>query len=114
MASYKSLYTFENRRALSLKIREQYPYRYPIIVEPANRKQPTITKNRFLVPEDLLGTKLMYEIRKNIECDETQALIFYVGNHIITSSVFASQLYDLFSDDDGFLYIQYYRESTFG
>ena len=69
---------------------------------------------KFLVPDDLSAANLNYVIRKRIQLEKDKALYFFVGKSLMPSTILCSQLYDRFKDEDGFLYVQYNGENTFG
>ena len=43
-----------------------------------------------------------------------EALYLFVNNNIIPNSCLVSYVYETYSDPDGFLYINYTTENTFG
>ena len=72
-------------------------------------------KNKFLVPSDLTIGQFVYVIRKRIQLGPEQALFIYVNNSILPqSSALLTTIYNEFQDEDGFLYITYSGENTFG
>ena len=56
----------------------------------------------------------MYVIRKRLNLDAEKALFFLIQNTIPTSSALISSVYDDNKDDDGYLYVIYSSENTFG
>ena len=116
--SYKSRVPFENRKQESEKIKEQYNDRLPVIVEKSptgGKNLPEIDKKKYLVPEDLTVAQFLYVVRKRFKIDSTQAIFLFCNNNTlpVTSNSMKS-LYDEQKDDDGFLYMYYCAESTFG
>lgn len=114
---FKSQMSFEKRLEESIKIKTKHPDRIPIICEKLDRKNddiPSIDKIKYLVPVDLTLGQFSYVIRNRIKLPPSKALFLFVGGTIPTTSVLISDLYQLKKDDDGFLYIQYSGESTFG
>ena len=116
MNKYKESNTLEKRITESSKIKLKYPTRIPIICEQSNNtKLPDIDKNKFLVPGDLTMGQFLYVIRKRIKLSPEEAMFAYVNNSILpTTSSPVSVIYDEFKDEDGFLYIIYSGENTFG
>ena len=103
----------------SSKMITKYPDRVPVIVKKAQQCNniPNISREKFLVPKDLSVGQLMYVIRQRIKLQPEIALFFMVGKKNIvlpTSSQLVSHLYDESKDENGFLYIIYTGESTFG
>jgi len=98
----------ETRKEVSGKIREQYPDRYPVIVEldPRASKTLIIMKKKFLAPGDIPLNKFMLEVRKVIRMGRQDPLAVMVeGGHMVSGDIKMSDLYDRFKDPDGFLYI---------
>ena len=116
MSKYKDSTPLDKRILESSKIKLKYPNRIPIICERTGKTSiPDIDKNKFLVPGDLTMGQFLYVIRKRIQLSPEEALFVYVNNSILppTSSTVAS-IYDEYSDTDGFLYVTYSGENTFG
>ena len=135
---YKYIYIIiDVRRSEAIRTRNKYPDRIPIIVEKAPTSPvPDIDKQKFLVPTDLTVAQFIYIIRTRIRLAPEQALFIYVNNAIPSIGMYAqpvfmcvcnvclcyvwciaqfmSQLYSTDKSDDGFLYIVYGGESTFG
>jgi len=116
--SYKSRIPFEHRRKEAEKIREQYNDRLPVIVEKSplgGKSLPDIDKKKYLVPEDLTVAQFLYVIRKRLKIESNQAIFLFCNNNTlpVTSKSMQSR-YDEQKDEDGFLYMYYCAESTFG
>ena len=115
MSDYKKSNTFEERLTESNRIIEKYPDRLPIIVEKSkNSKLNDIDKNKFLVPSDMVLTQFIYIIRKRIKLNSSEALFFFIENNVPVQSSTIMELYNIHKDKDGFLYIIYNSENTFG
>jgi GABA(A) receptor-associated protein len=113
---YKKRETLEVRKAEAAKVFEKYPGRIPIIVErAANAKTiPLIDKNKFLVPADLTLSQFIFVIRTRLTLPPEQALFLFVGNTLSTTSTLMKELYSTYREEDGFLYVKYCGENTFG
>jgi GABA(A) receptor-associated protein len=97
------------------RIRSKYPDRVPIICEKAPKSGvPDIDKKKYLVPSDLTVGQFVYVIRKRIKLPAEQAIFIFVNGHIPSNASLLSAIYDEHADHDGFLYITYSGESTFG
>lgn len=105
---------FTIRKAEATKIMTKYPDRIPVICYPMRKTDPSIDKNKYLVPYDISFGQLAYVIRKRLKMAPSQALYFYVEGVIPTSSHHIQELYSRYRDPDGFLYVVYSAENTFG
>jgi GABA(A) receptor-associated protein len=86
-----------------------------VICEKADRSSiPDIDKKKYLVPADLTVGQFMYVIRKRIKLPPEQAIFLFVNNVSPSNASLLSAVYDEFKDEDGFLYITYSGENTFG
>lgn len=112
---FKTKNRFEDRRSESNKIINKYPLRVPIIVEKCDKSLINdIDKNKYLVPNDLNMNQFVYIIRKRIKLDQSQSIFLMINNTICPSNTPVGSVYDDYKDDDGFLYIKYTNENTFG
>jgi len=105
----------EQRKSEAEKIRTKYPDRIPVVVERvANSHIADIDKRKFLVPNDISVAQFMWIIRKRIQLPSEKAIFLFVNKTIPQSSSTMGQVYNTFKDEDGFLYIAYSGENTFG
>lgn len=112
-----SSHPFNLRVEESRRIREKFPGRCPVIVEKSKRATndiPKIDKNKFLVPIDLTLGQFIYVIRKRLVLAPDKALFVFVQNSLPGTGSIMRELYAQYADLDGFLYVQYCGESTFG
>jgi GABA(A) receptor-associated protein len=113
---YKTQFTLEHRLEESNRIREKYPNRIPVIVEMKEQSVdvPDIDKKKFLVPNDLTVSQFIFVVRKRIQLPAEKALFFFIDDTIPSTNNLMSKLYTDHKDEDGFLYINYTGENTFG
>ncbi len=111
---YKNTYAFEKRFEESKRIKEKYPDRIPIICERYTVGDPDIDRKKYLVPDDLSISNFLYVIRKRIKLEPEKALYMFVNGKILNGSGVLAQVYDINQDKDGFLYVKYTLENTFG
>ena len=112
--SFKDKYSFEKRLNESTNIIGKYPNRIPIIVERFNRSLPDIDRKKYLAPSDLSVGNFMYVIRKRIKLNAEKSLYLFFNDKLLPVNTLLESAYDEHKDDDGFLYIKYCEESTFG
>ena len=114
---FRDKFSFNKRQDEAYRIMEKYPDRIPIICEKDKRSLdiPDIDRKKYLVPVDLSIANFMYVIRKRIKISPDKSIYLFIDNHVMpATSQLISQLYTEHKDDDGFLYIKYAGESTFG
>lgn len=111
-------YTFTQRHLECNNIIAKYSDRIPIICEKlaGDNDLPDIDKHKYLVPRHLTVGEFMCVIRKRIRLQPGDALFLFVGefNNIPPSNMVMISIYDQYKNTDGFLYITYSRENTFG
>ena len=108
---------FEERKKESERIHEQYPERCCVVVGRAKNAVniPEIEKAKYLVPKDLTVGQFVYVIRKRIKLKPEEAIFVFTSDGILPStSSLMSQTYTEYKEEDGFLYITYSCENTFG
>ena len=116
MSGFQSSNGFEERLSESNKIIEKYPDRVPIIVErsPDCNNIPQIDKKKYLVPHDLTVGQFIYIIRKRISLEPDKAIFIFVKNNLPAPARDIVEIYKEYKDKDGFLYVTYSGENTFG
>jgi GABA(A) receptor-associated protein len=114
--AFRTVHTFEERITESTRIKDKFPGRIPVIVEPSIRgaNLPPLDKQKFLVPGDLSIGQFIFVIRKRMVLSQEQALFVFVGNTLPTTSTLLRELYATYKDHDGFLYMSISGENTFG
>lgn len=112
---FKDEYNLENRKSESNKILFKYPTRIPIIVEKgSNCDLPDISKKKYLVPKDMTMSQFLYVVRKRIDLEPSKSLFIMINNHLVPSAKSLGVIYEDDQDEDGFLYMVYTAENTFG
>jgi GABA(A) receptor-associated protein len=115
MDSFKKLHSLEKRTQESVHIKTKYPDRIPVIVEKLNNSTIyNIDKKKFLVPCDLTVSQFVYVIRNRLKLAPEDSIFIFVNNSLPNSSSLVSQIYKDHKDEDGFLYVSYSGENTFG
>merc|ERR1711990_969487 len=103
------------RTAEAKRIRSKYPDRIPVICEKAKGSSiPDIDKKKYLVPADLTVGQFVYVIRKRIKMSSEKAIFIFINNVLPPTAALMSSIYEDQKDEDGFLYITYSGENTFG
>ncbi|KAH9721325.1 Autophagy-related protein 8f [Citrus sinensis] len=68
----------------------------------------------YLVPADLTVGQFVYVIRKRIKLSAEKAIFIFVDNVLPPTGAIMSAIYEEKKDEDGFLYVTYSGENTFG
>ena len=103
------------RQIESKRIINKYPDRIPVIVNKSNRsKIRDIDKKKYLVPRDMYIGQFTYIIRKNLKLDQSEALFVTINNNLIPTNSLMDVIYEKDHNEDGFLYVVYSSENTFG
>ncbi|KAL6657964.1 hypothetical protein ACP70R_005744 [Stipagrostis hirtigluma subsp. patula] len=114
-SSFKLEHPLERRQAESARIREKYSDRIPVIVEKAGKTDvPEIDKKKYLVPADLTVGQFVYVVRKRIKLSPEKAIFVFVKQTLPPTASLMSAIYEENKDEDGFLYMTYSGENTFG
>lgn len=114
---FKERFPIKQRQVESTRILEKYPDRIPIICQrtKTDKLLTTIDKAKYLVPSDLTCGQFTYVIRKRIKLNpETAMFLFLESNILPPASATMKELYYNHVNADGFMYIYYGGENTFG
>jgi|TARA_B110000027_G_C15843961_1_gene179675 GABA(A) receptor-associated protein len=108
--------SFDRRFKESSYMMEKYPESICCIIEKSNtcKNLCELKKNKYIIPKDLTISQIIYIIRKRIVLDSKMSIFIFINNKIPTSNIKISEIYEENKDDDGFLYIKYAGENTFG
>ena len=72
------------------------------------------TPRRFLVPADLTCAQFGFLIRRRLSLPPEKALFLFINGALPSGAALMREAYELHKDRDGFLYVQYHTEATFG
>jgi GABA(A) receptor-associated protein len=113
---FKDKYGLEKRKMEAERIMEKYPNRVAVICERVRITDiPLIDKNKYLVPGDLSIGQFMHVIRQRLKLNAAKAIFLFINNSMIPpSSMSLGEIYNEYKNEDGFLYITYSGENTFG
>ena len=117
-SGFKVRHSFEKRIEESSRILQKYPERVPVICEKGiGANLPDIDRKKYLCPSDISIANFMYIIRKRIKLSAEKSLYLFCGDDgacLLPTACLMSQAYEQHKSNDGFLYITYNAESTFG
>ena len=112
--SFIERFTYEERLRESRQIMIKYPSSAPLIVEPKDEKTLRIYKNKFIVPWDLTYGQFLYIIRKRLKINPNESIFMFCNGTLPSSQDTIQSVYQRHGNNDGFLYLLYAFENTFG
>ncbi|VFQ59561.1 unnamed protein product [Cuscuta campestris] len=113
--SFKQQFTPEKRLQESQDMIAKYPDRLPVIVERYSKTDlPEMEKKKYLVPRDMPVGQFIHILGARLHLPPGKALFIFVENTLPQTSALMESVYESFKDEDGFLYMCYSSEKTFG
>jgi GABA(A) receptor-associated protein len=116
VSTFRDQHTIETRLSESTRIRSKYPERIPIILEqcPSSNIVPVVDRSKYLVPDHLTLGQFLVVIRQRIQLGSEHALFLFINQTLVPIGALLSTVYRDHHDPDGFLYVLYSGETTFG
>ena len=113
---FKKKYNFSERCKESARIMKKYPSRVPVICERGSSENivPQIDKKKYLVPVDLTMGQFMYVIRKRLTLSPEMGLYIFINEKMPSMTALIGSIHKEDRESDGFLYVRYSGENTFG
>lgn len=111
---FRDAFDEECRRSESQRMRRLHPEHIPVIIEPHKPSDPPISKRKYLVPKDLMVAQMIYIVRKRVDLSKGQSIFFSCRGRLpfTTDTIFTLDSHS--REKDGFLYLDYTLEHTFG
>lgn len=112
---FKMKYTYDDRKKKSSDMIKKYPDKVCVILEKGDNTVQDLDTSQFVLNKNVTVGHLIYMIREGINIAQYDSIyIFIEKGYIPISSDNIGRLYDKYADQDGFLYMTYCREKTFG
>ena len=67
-----------------------------------------------MTPDTLTLGQLIFVIRRRLKLKSSENIFVYVKNQLVVPTMTLKEAHHSYSDDDGFLYVMYDFENTFG
>ena len=107
--------SLESRKSDSSRLLTKYPDRCCIIVGRSDDSDlPDLDKHKFLVPCGLTMSQFQYVIRKKIRCRPEQGIYMFINKKLVPITQTVGNVFHENKGEDGYLYIRYTGENTFG
>ena len=115
--SFKDRNSLTERISAADSIKSKFPNKVPVIVEKFKKEKSlqSIDKVKYLVPSELTVAQLASIVRNRLRlCQTDSFFLFSESGTTLSMSRTVSELYTTMQDQDGFLYVQYASQETFG
>lgn len=116
LTKYQETVPLEQRIVESNRVRERHPDRVPVICEKiASCKFPPMEKSKFLVPADLTVGQFIHMVSSRIQVTAYKSVFLFTATDSMPSnSTMMHEVYSKHQSEDGFLYLWYHDQETFG
>src|SRR5437868_1815227 len=93
---FKMLNSFEKRKMESMRLKEKFPDKIPIILERSDTSHlPVIDKQKFLMQRNITIGQFLYIIRQKINLNASEAIFLLINNsNIPPTSASIGEIYD--------------------
>jgi GABA(A) receptor-associated protein len=105
---------FEERIEESKRLAYKYYDRVPIVIKPGNSNTPSTNKFKYLIPKTTTVGEFVNVVRRMVNIKSHQALFVFTDGVLPPTSSTMYQVYKDHCEEDGFLYVTYSLENTFG
>jgi GABA(A) receptor-associated protein len=83
-------------------------------MDPKSKVKKKIDKVKYLVPNELTMGSFGQVVRKRLEVDPAVSIFLFVNRMLYPTGALMATVYEEQRDPDGFLYVTYLGEDTFG
>ena len=114
---FKQRRSFTARLAESTDTRTKFPSKVPVIVERYHKEVnlPLIDKTKFLISKGISMSQFSAIIRDRMSLTPYQSLFLFINKaSMVNMATTFGELYQELKDEDGFIYVTYASQETFG
>ena len=113
---FRQRLSLEHRQRELQRVLRNHPDHVPTIITRHTEDDPPLAREKFLLPKGLTGAELCAVVRRHLPpLPEGQALFLLCGDTMVNGQTTVMSVWDAHRDpDDGFLYVVYTMEHTFG
>ena len=112
--SFKIQYSIIKRKKESTRLLEKFPNRIPVICEKLEYTRTSVVPSKILIPCEMTIAQVNSIIRSKNNLSNDKSIFLFIQQDILCPTCVIEEVYHRYKDDDGFLYIQYTTENTFG
>ena len=116
--SFKEKVTYDERVKECQNMLDLYPDKISMIVERSPRASsstPYLHKRKFLAAKDMSLFEFLIVVRNRFNIRDSQTILFFVNDTtLLPQTMPLSEVYNQYRDHDGFVYLKYSTENTFG
>ncbi|KAL9239784.1 hypothetical protein vseg_014073 [Gypsophila vaccaria] len=113
--SFKEELSLDQRLRESTDMLAKFPDRIPVIAEKYSTSHlPDIDKKKFLAPRDMSVGAFIHILSNRLQLPPGKALFIFVKDTLPQTSTLMESVYNSYKDEDGFVYMCYSTENTFG
>ena len=117
----KEVPDFQQRESESRNLLKQFPNKVPTVIEPQSASQPVrLDQNKYLPPRFLIPAMYTFHefkqvLRRRMNIEASESLWLEVGgNSAPPDEYMMYKVYESYKCADGFLYVKYSSEATYG
>lgn len=115
--TFQEAFDFASRRDESGRICAKFPGRVPVVVERSRSSPslPPVDKPKFLAPKELTVGQFLFVVKRRLKLSSEQAMYLLANDKtLLNASATMCAAFEQHRNDDGFLYVTYAIENTFG